>query len=131
MTYCESYPQLNAAQLKIQGHEICDAIGFGKSWLASVRFFLLYLTGPDLGSLSHLLDQADEHNYLVSAIETDIQTAPEQEPDLLKDLHAVVKTFSHTKEEIIRAIAQYGAQAHGNSPSADKQHEFTYELRCG
>lgn len=114
MTYCETCPQLNAAQLKIQGREICDAIGFGKSWVAGMRFFFLCLAGPDLDSLSHLLDQADEHNYLVSAIETDLQSAADQENDLLKDLDAVVKTFSQTKEEIIRAIAQYGAQAHGN-----------------
>lgn len=108
MTYCETSPQLNAAQLKIQRFEINDAIGWGNGWLASVRFFCLCLADPDLKGLSHFLALADEHNSLVSAIEMDIRKAVEREKTLLHDLYVVTKTFSQTKEEIIQAIAQYG-----------------------
>ncbi|MBT9312926.1 hypothetical protein [Leptothoe kymatousa] len=108
MTYCETSPLLNAAQLKIQGREINEAMGWSRGWLANLRFLALCLADPQLRGLSHLLAQVDEHNSLVSAIEMDIRKAASKEKTLLNDLHAVVKTFYQTKEEIIQAIAQYG-----------------------
>nr|MBX2863661.1 hypothetical protein [Leptolyngbyaceae cyanobacterium MAG.088] len=121
MTCCQICPQLNAAQLKIRGHEIYDAIGLGKSWLASLRVFLMCLASPSLTGLSHLLDQADEHNHLVSAIETDLKSAAEQEQDQLKDLQMVIDTFSETKEDIIQAIAQYSDQTRSNKSTVVAQ----------
>ncbi|MEM7063088.1 MAG: hypothetical protein AAF572_07985 [Cyanobacteria bacterium P01_B01_bin.77] len=108
-----AYSQLRASQLKIQWHEILDAIGFGRSWLASVRVSLQCLAAPELSGLSHLLDQVDQHNHLVSAIAIDIQNAIDSEPD--NELAQVIKIFSQTKKKIIQAIAQYDAQPCGNT----------------
>ena len=113
MTYCETYP-LSAAQLKIQGREILGAIGFDKSWLVGARFCWQCLTSSDLDGLTHLLDQVDEHNHLVSAIETDIQRAAAKE----KDLDDAIQTFFQTKEKIMRAIARYSSDAHSHSSDA-------------
>ncbi|MBE9068118.1 hypothetical protein IQ260_15810 [Leptolyngbya cf. ectocarpi LEGE 11479] len=108
-----AYSQLHASQLKIQWHEILDAVGFGRSWLASVRFSLQCFAAPELSGLSHLLDQVDQHNHLVSAIAIDIQKATDSDPD--NDLAQVIKIFSQTKKKIIQAIAQYGAQPNENT----------------
>ena len=115
------YSSLSAAQIKIHGDEIRDAMGFEKSWLAGVCFFLRCLTASDLSGLSQLLDQVDEHNQLVSAIEIDLQQASSANPanDALQtDLYGVVKTFSQTKQKILKAIAQQNNQSYGGSTSA-------------
>lgn len=117
MTYCQVALPLNAAQLKIQRHEIYETLKFGKGWLGSMRLFLLCLTAADLSGLSLLLDQVDEHNHLVSAIEVDLQRATDGHPaqDDLKDLQTAIQTFSRTKGKIMRALAQQNHQTAENT----------------
>lgn len=103
--------QLHPTQLKIQGHEIREAIGFDHSWVAGMRFFLLCLAADDLSDLSQLLDLVDEHNHLVSAIEIDLQKAiANPQNEILQELEDVVLTFSQTKHQVLAAIAQQSIQ---------------------
>lgn len=108
---CPISTQLNPTRLKIHGHEIREAIGFNQGWVAGMRFFLLCLTADDLSGFSQLLDLVDEHNHLISAIEIDLQNVISgQESDSLQELEEVVQTFSHTKQQLLHAIAQHSSQ---------------------
>ncbi|MEM9482159.1 MAG: hypothetical protein AAGA83_00550 [Cyanobacteria bacterium P01_F01_bin.116] len=115
---CHISIQLNPTRLKIHGHEIREAAGLNKGWVAGMRFFLLCLTADDLSGLYQLLDLVDEHNHLVSAIEIDLQNAISgQESGSLQELEEVVQIFSQTKQQVLHAIAQHGSQDSAASSS--------------
>lgn len=101
--------QLLVSSLQINSFEIRDAIGFDNDWLTGLRSLLERCSQANYTGLSQVLEQANEHNQLVTIIEPDIHNAAscDLEKSLIVELNDVIATFSQTKREILNAIAQY------------------------
>lgn len=111
MLYCDTHlrNQLIVSNLKINSFEIRDAIGFDNDWLTGLRLFFECCSRTEYERLPQLLDQAEQHNQLVAAIEPDIQSAANLalSKHLVVELNDVIITFSQTKRKILDAIATY------------------------